>query len=454
MRHSLAVAALGCLAITTQVNAQSSPGFPRLGAYLIGNPQSYQDPTYQAQVARLNFAILGAWPGWTGSPSGGSSLQKAVQQIKALNPNIQIFNYEILESFGVGQGTTGPYSDVYAKINAMNWWVYQNGTSGTRTSSTWTGGGGPYYEVNFTNFAPADSNGDRYSDWYAKWAVSTFVTPSPALDGLYTDNVDWVPGASADGDWNRDGTTDTTKTAAGAAEVTGWLGQGYSQFFSDLKKLMPGKVILGNVATWGDPNSPVLSAPWNQGLQGGVIEALVGQSWSIETWGGWQKTLAWYRKTMAATASPQLVLFHQVDVPGNYQGMRYGLATCLMDNGYYEFISSDYHTVLWFDEYNASLGQATTAPPTAAWQKGVWRRDFQNGIALVNPKGNGPQTVTLETSFKKIAGTQVPSVNSGQTVTTVTLQDRDGIILLSLSPSAAPAPSAAVPNPPSNVGIH
>jgi hypothetical protein len=149
---------------------------------------------------------------------------------------------------------------------------------------------------------------------------------------------------------------------------------------------------------------------------------------------------------MANVASPQLVLFHQLGNPSDYQSMRYGLATCLMDNGYYQFVSTvgnssgDYHTLYWFDEYNASLGQATTSPPAAAWQNGVYRRDFQNGIALVNPKGNGAQTVTLETSYVKLTGTQVPAINSGQTVTTVTLQDRDGILLLRTQPAKVPKP--------------
>jgi hypothetical protein len=440
MRKGLVFFALSCSLIALQARAQSSAPFPRLGGDLIGTPQNYQDPVYQAQIARLNFVILGAWPGWVGSGSTPSSLQQVAQQIKALNPNIQIFNYDILESFGVGNGTSGPYPDVYAKITSMNWWVYQNGTSGTITPSNFSGGGGPFYEVNFTNFAPPDSNGLRWSDWYAQWAISTFVTPSPALNGLYTDNIGWVPESGADGDWNRDGTTDS------AASVSGWLGQGYQTFFGDLRKAKPGIILLGNLATWGDPNSPVLTAPWNQMLQGGPMEAIIGQSWSVESWAGWQATLAWYRKTMAATAAPQLVLFHQEDDPTNYQAMRYGLTTCLMDNGYYELVSTDYHTVYWYDEYNASLGQATSSLPTAAWQNGVWRRDFQYGIALVNPKGNGAQTVTLETSYRKIAGTQVPSINSGQAVTSISLQDRDGIILLRSTP-------IKVPNAPSGVKL-
>ena len=89
-------------------------------------------------------------------------------------------------------------------------------------------------------------------------------------------------------------------------------------------------------------------------------------------------------------------------------------------------------------ELDQNLGTGQTVP-TAAWQKGVWRRDFDNGIVLVNPKGNGPQTVTLETSYIKIKGAQDPVTNNGQTVTTVTLKDRDGIILLRPTPVTRPA---------------
>ena len=60
--------------------------------------------------------------------------------------------------------------------------------------------------------------------------------------------------------------------------------------------------------------------------------------------------------------------------------------------------------------------------------------------------GVGAQTVTLETSYVKLTGSQAPSINNGQTVTTVTLQDRDGIILLRQV-------SQKVPNPPSNITI-
>jgi hypothetical protein len=68
----------------------------------------------------------------------------------------------------------------------------------------------------------------------------------------------------------------------------------------------------------------------------------------------------------------------------------------------------------------------------------VYRRDFENGIALVNPKGNGPVEITLEEEFRRISGKQAPGVNNGQLTKTVKLNDRDGIILKRVTAKALP----------------
>ena len=59
----------------------------------------------------------------------------------------------------------------------------------------------------------------------------------------------------------------------------------------------------------------------------------------------------------------------------------------------------------------------------------IWRRDYENGIALVNAT-HSPQTVSLGGTFYKINGTQDPAVNDGEAVTEVTLAPLDGLILL------------------------
>ncbi len=59
----------------------------------------------------------------------------------------------------------------------------------------------------------------------------------------------------------------------------------------------------------------------------------------------------------------------------------------------------------------------------------IWRRDFSGGISLVNATAT-TQTVSLNGTFRKINGTQDPSVNDGSSVSTVVIPPRDGIILL------------------------
>ena len=69
---------------------------------------------------------------------------------------------------------------------------------------------------------------------------------------------------------------------------------------------------------------------------------------------------------------------------------------------------------------------------------GVWRRDFENGIVLVNPTPE-PQYVSQSnvagprnrTGIRRIAGSQVPTWNDGSAVTTgLWLSPGDGIVLL------------------------
>lgn len=128
-----------------------------------------------------------------------------------------------------------------------------------------------------------------------------------------------------------------------------------------------------------------------------------------------------------------------------YQLLRYALCTTLLDNGYLACGVSgyDWSLVRWYDEFGDDsrtqvnvprgyLGYPLSARPTSpTWAQGtmgVWCRYFQGGKAIVNPRGNGPQTVSV--SGRKIAGTQQPTINNGATVTSVTLGDGDGIILL------------------------
>ena len=427
-RGTFVAAAIAALAASNAASAWSPPAFPRVGGIQIGSPFNYNDSTYQAELAKQSVMILGTYP--TLAP-GHMSMQTVISKIKAINPNALVFVYVNANQMRADQALgTASWGSYRAQINNMKWWLYSDKSMTQQVNSGF--GDANNFAINTTLFTPKDSQGNTAMDWMTRYYVTTYAAPTPAIDGFFMDNVFWRP--YIDGDWNRDGVVDSQTNPT----VQSWFRQGYARYFSLLKTLMPGKYQLGNIGDWGAPQSTLTEY---QGLaNGGVLEGYIGKSWSVETWGGWAATLAQYRKVMSAVASPKLVIFNQWGSSTDYQGMRYGLGTCLLDDGYYSFTDTtkQYYGVVWFDELDHSLGSGQTKP-TAAWQKGVWRRDFDNGIVLVNPKGNGPQTVTLETSYIKIKGAQDPVTNNGQTVTTVTLKDRDGIILLRPKPVVRPA---------------
>jgi Hypothetical glycosyl hydrolase family 15 len=419
-----AVAAVAALGASASALAFTPPPFPRIGGIQISPPFNYNDPSYEAALAKQSVMILNYYPTMPLSMNG------VVDAIKAINPNALVFLY-VQSDYQNPYGAPDAWTAYRNQLNSMRWWLYTNTSFNspvtTQNSTTW-------YTINNSPYTPKDSSGDDSIDYITKFYVSNYFNPNPAIAGFFMDNVFVKPNVA--GDWYRDGTVlQPTDPRAEAA-----IQAGYERYFSLVRTLMPGKYQIGNITEWGQAGQPAIPSGYQGMADGGVLEGMIGQSWSIESWGGWQEMMSQYAAAMHALKAPKLAIFNQWGNPTDYQSMRYGLASCLMNDGYYAFTSSatSYHGVTWFDEYNANLGQAVSSPPTNAWQKGVWRRDFANGIALVNPKGNGRQTVQLGGTFVKLKGTQDPTVNNGQTVTSVTLQDRDGIILLRQAPAKQP----------------
>jgi hypothetical protein len=72
---------------------------------------------------------------------------------------------------------------------------------------------------------------------------------------------------------------------------------------------------------------------------------------------------------------------------------------------------------------------APNSAGTGSPEKGVFRRDFERGIVVVNTTAV-PVTIPLERSFKKLKGHQDPATNDGSEVDSVTVGPRDATILL------------------------
>ena len=404
--------------------------FPRLGGTKIGAPHAYKDASVQSQLAKLDYVLIDFFPNW----GSVTTMRDALKAIKAKNPNIVILDYVIQETIHNTYSGLQPFRD---KLDAEHWWLYKNGSGGTKV-----GPDAAVCTTNFTNSAPKDANGDRWNTWFAKYVHKQMWSQVPELDGTFTDNFFWKP--RVNGDWNRDGTTDSQKnTAMYSAFRTGMM-----VHLNQIKALMPGKLVAGNIGDWGRPEATV---PEYKGqLDGGLLERYIGETWSNEGidlngnfngWGSWSRMMGAYHKVMGLVKDPKLVIFGMKGKPTDYKTFRYAFASTLMDDAYFDFSDGTgniYTTkVVWFDEYDLAggkntswLGNAIDPPQTTPWQNGVYRRRFQNGMALVNPRGNGDRTATIGAGYTRFKGNQDPVYNNGQVATTVVLRDRDGILLV------------------------
>jgi hypothetical protein len=428
--------------------------FPRLSSFMAGSPQTY-DSTFQTYAAKIHIVVLGGgYEAWQNNH--GLSKQTVTSSIKAQSVvSTRVFQFWTLDTSTVSSGGAGNPTYVN-KVNSMNWWLRDSGGNIVISLFASTDG-----EVNMTNGGPLDpATGLGPYAWGAKLAndmyhlglyPATGTSAWPSLDGFLVDDLFWKP--RQDGNWLRNGfTTDSQNDST----VQLAFRTGQQKFFSELAAIFPSASAQGgNIADWYPGNGANSTQPMAPSL--GLFEHAIGASYSVDTWGGVGAVQASVQFQLANMVGPKYIIFSHDDVTAtgsdnygpNWQAMRYGITAALMNNAYYFANTSggNYFSnpadCLWFDEYNGGslahvgyLGQPLStsagAAQTAAWSNGVWKREFANGIALWNPKGNGSKTVSLSGTFYHLRGSE-PG-NTGASTTSVSLNDRDGVILLRNSP--------------------
>lgn len=437
------------------VSARFKSAFPKLAGVMYS--PTYENTAYQAQIAKYDLAVLDFWRSWNHS---GLSIQQAVQQIKARNPAIVLGNYTILES---ADNSVNGDTQIQA---ALNGGTGPTGNGGTWLPNDWwarTSTGAQISEgstlaTNLTRFVTPNANGDRYSQWYGKWAYGAFFQPVPEFDFVFSDVTNYRPTISAD--WNRSGTnaspTDPT--------VGSYYRQGMADYWAQINALDPSLLVMANSDGQTSLNVGYLREPEYQHKVGAALyEIAMGyQNVAEEDYSGWYNMMTSYRTLLANTAAPNIVLVGiacttdgkaaDTAIQSHYGGgapyafARYALASILMDNGYAEFHPPRTYTEttdVWFDEFDLA-GTATTSwlgapidpPQTTAYQNGVFVRRFQNGMAIVNPRTNPDlttrtaQTITPPSGYKRFVGHQDSTTNNGAAVTTITIAAGDGIILI------------------------
>ncbi|HUF80710.1 MAG TPA: putative glycoside hydrolase [Burkholderiales bacterium] len=383
--------------------------FPRLMGMNIG-AKHYEDPLYQEALARLDVAILGFYRGW--NPAGyaaspTAAMRKVAQAIKARNPRILLGQYTVLNE------ARDDALDLRDKLDAQQWWLRD--AAGRRVQ--WTKQYAAW-EINFTAWAKPDAKGLRWPEWLAERNHAVYFRDVPEFDIVYLDNL--MSPLRVTGDWDGDGANDGPQDP----KIISAHYAGHRAHWRRLRELRPGLLQIAN--TDNDLSHPL----WRDQLAGGFLEALMGEHWSIEARGGWAAMMQRYRAVMRHTQPPKLVGFNVHGNPADYRFFRYAYASCLLDDGHFSFTDRalGYSSVPWFDEYEHKLGRALSPTPVAAWREGVWRRDFEHGVVLVNP-GSAARTVEVEPGLRRLAGQQDPAVNDGAAVSRLRLPPKDGIVL-------------------------
>ena len=294
---------------------------------------------------------------------------------------------------------------------------------------------------------------------------------SAGWDGVHSDN--WIYSAIGS-NWFYGPNLDTNRD--GVVEDPTALHQSWSNGLTNvgetLRTDLPTKIVGGNGA-WYRPEDYAGSDPngWLKASNYTLVEQMEKFAYTspdsflalTRRWldypdpAGQPRYMAVYQSALDSSGTPLPAAANPNDPsimlrPDVMKSMRWGLTLSLMTDVYYEINLGDANTTRWwYDEYDGGvgvrrrgyLGQPLGGPVHLA--EGLYRRDFQNGLAL-NNSSTVAQTVQLAGTFVKLRGTQNPALNDGSSITSVTIPAHDGIILLRTdSTSANPPPPAAAP---------
>ncbi len=332
-----------------------------------------------------------------------------LQKIRTLNPNIIILAYITPQEIRIDAGNS--YSTLRRELfaNISESW-YLRTTQGQKIS-WWPG----TYVFNVTNASPV-VNGERLNDYIPRF-ITNRVLSTGLWDGVFYDNA-WDSITHFVGqnvDLNTDGVMDLDANPK-------WQ-EGMKKIYNETRRLTNNKyIIMGNGTTRAYRNE----------LNGNLMENFVPG-------GAWGPTLQTYAYNHDGGPGPRVNIINantgNKGGQNNYKAMRFGLTSVLLDDGYYSFDFGDQdHSQTWYyDEYDTDLGRAVSAPIAKNGSKNfapdVWRREFENGVAVVNSTG-GRHTIELGGEYEKIQGKQDPFVNDGSIVTETSIDSNDGLILL------------------------
>ncbi|MEI7620145.1 MAG: putative glycoside hydrolase [Candidatus Falkowbacteria bacterium] len=336
-----------------------------------------------------------------------------LKRIRQLNPSVTILAYvssqEIRHDTAIHPEVT-LRQKMFARL-PESWYLRDNNNFKISFwDKTWM--------INITGSAPLDK-GERFNDYLPRF-IDEEILSTGLWDGIFFDNlwdsINWLNNGNVDID--NDGQIEL------AAELNNTWQDGVKKILSKTRaRVGYDYILMANSSSFKD---------YQPYLNGRMFEDFPSP---YEQDGTWQGNINSYQEIKNYNVKPNIYIFNSTNTPkDNYSKMRYGLASSLLFNDvYFSFDNSvyDHGQTWWYDEYDFSLGLALNSAYKLDYDKNiqnVWRRDFANGMVLVN-NSLSEQTFDIESGYRKLYGRQDSVVNSGGELTRVTIGPRDALVL-------------------------
>jgi hypothetical protein len=357
-------------------------------------------------------------------------LLPVTQQLRALNPNFLVLHYHLAmwqSAPGVNfidDGTS--WGNDYPTVTTHESWFWHNASSQRVTSNA---DGKLLMNI-------SDSGFQQY------WASSL---ATQVADGQYDAIfLDSASPALLQGECGtaRNGSTADPRLAGTAARDTTFPELGNATWIAAWESWITS--LSSALSSQGIPLIPNTSAfitGWdntNYGLTPGIFaEGFAGTGFALSDWQASTNELL-----SLAAADRIMILQNYLSATTDVATRLYYLGNYLLVKGHHTYL--DYFAsgpLEWYPEWKIDLGAPTTAMATdvsSLASSGVYRRDFVNGIVLVNPSGSSVN-VALGGTYEQVVPAGGGAVDSAgdepgslsmQSVASVTVGGRTAVILL------------------------
>lgn len=369
---------------------------PKTGTFWVHtNSTTVTDDTLRLEARRRKYIVLNAWQG------------DIARKLKVFNPGIKCFVYKCASSTRSYDNNSNwqllPAGVHYqwANVNRPDWFL-RNNSSGQRIQWSYTG----HWQMDV-----------GHPDYQRMWADNVIPMKDHGFDGVWIDNCLWrradynaYPGKYL---------TDTEFRAAYRSFLTHVTTRIRSAGMLSVGNLNGARIIPGGWESYLDA-----------GLDGGWDEFWLsvdntGSNLLPEYNQGWGRVV----EQIGYAESRGKIAMVQPHFPaGNTRAFDYTYASYLMAAGersaFTEANGTDAYggATTWHTEFDWGMGPALGARYRPTSNVNVWRRDFLNGVVVVNANPKDTNTVTVQ-----LGGTYYD--RGGTAKTSVTLTGCSGVTL-------------------------